>query len=128
MAFGIDDAIATGLKIVDRFIPDPNAKIAAEAQLRKDLMQWDKSQSEVNAAEAGSQSIFVAGWRPMIGWACAIALSANYLFPYVIWLIGPLTGPLPAPPKLDGSLMELITGMLGLAGLRTYEKSKGLTK
>ena len=53
MAFGIDDAIAAGLKIVDKFIPDPAAKMKAELELRKDLAGWDKAQMEVNKAEGG---------------------------------------------------------------------------
>ena len=128
MAFGIGEAVAAGLQVINKFIPDPNARIAAEAQLRQDLLAWDKSQTDVNAVEAASGNVFVSGWRPAIGWVCAVALAFNYLFPYVVYLIGPLVGPIPAPPKLDGSLMELVMALLGLAGLRSFDKLKGLTK
>jgi hypothetical protein len=61
MAFGIDDAIAAGLKIADKFIPDPAAKAKFESELRADLLKWDGSQTAVNQAEAANPSMFVAG-------------------------------------------------------------------
>lgn len=128
MAFGIDDAVAAALKVLDKFIPDPAAKAQAESDLRNSLLQWDKAQTDVNAVEAANPNVFVSGWRPALAWVCAIALAANYLFPYIAWLLTPLTGPLTPPPKLDGALMELVTAMLGLAGLRTYEKTKGVAR
>lgn len=129
MAFGIDDAIAAGLKIVDKFIPDPEAKAKAELELRADLAEWDNAQQEVNKAEAAHRSIYVAGWRPGIGWACAGALWFQYLItPIALWLADIAGHPLPKPPVLDDILWELMFGMLGMGGLRTYEKLKGVTK
>lgn len=129
MAFGIDDAIAVGLKVLDKFVPDPEAKAKAEQALRQDLMQWDKAQTDVNVAEAGNTNIFVSGWRPWIGWVCGIALAFNYLTPYLGWVAVWLFHlSIPTPPKLDGSLYELVTALLGLAGMRSWEKYKGLAK
>ena len=68
MAFGIDDAIAAGLKVLDKFVPDPNAKAQYEAELRDALRQWDQQQSDTNTAEASNPNMFVSGWRPAIGW------------------------------------------------------------
>lgn len=129
MAFGIDDAIAAGLKVIDKFIPDPEAKAKAEEELRADLMEWDKSQTEVNKVEAASDNMFVAGWRPAIGWFCALALGFQYVItPLALWA-GDLVGhPLPKPPALDQILWELMFGMLGMGGLRTYEKIKGVAR
>ena len=128
MAFGIDDAIAAGLKIVDKFIPDPNAKIAAEAALRQDLQSWDKNQSETNTAEAANTNLFVSGWRPMIGWVCALALAYQYLFcPLGMWIATSLHLAVGNPPKLDDSLWQLMFGMLGMGGLRTFEKIQGVS-
>jgi hypothetical protein len=129
MAFGIDDAIAAGLKLVNKFVPDPQAKIEAELELRKDLAGWDKAQMAVNAAEASTGSLFIGGWRPAIGWACALALWLQYMVvPLVLWG-GELAGhKLPAPPVLDAVLWELMFGMLGMGGLRTFEKIKGVAK
>ena len=87
MSFGIDDAIAAGLKVLDKFVPDPEAKAKAESELRSALQQWDKNQTDVNAVEAASSSLFVAGWRPFIGWCCGAALAYQYvLTPLMMWL------------------------------------------
>jgi hypothetical protein len=121
MAFGIDDAIGAGLSIINKFIPDQNAKLTAEAELRESLRKWDSAQSEVNAAEATNPNLFVSGWRPAIGWIGAAGLCYQYVLrPFLT-----ATGYGNFPP-LDGSLMELVMAMLGMAGLRTYEKKLGV--
>lgn len=127
MAFGIDDAIAAGLKVLDKFVPDPAAKSQAESELRSALMRWDNAQNKVNENEASSSSVFVAGWRPAIGWICALALGYQYLaVPLSMWMAAIFHYTLATPPKLDGTLWELMFGMLGMGGLRTYEKIKGV--
>ena len=129
MAFGIDDAIAAGLKIVNKFIPDPEARIKAEESLRADLMEWDKGQMEVNKVEAGHRSIFVAGWRPFIGWVCGSAFAMHFVGMPVLQVIALYADF--APPVIDFDMQSLLTvmlGMLGLGGMRSYEKIKGVSK
>ena len=121
MAFGIDDAVAAGLKVLDKFVPDPEAKAKYEADLRESLKGWDQQQSDTNVAEAQNSNLFVSGWRPAIGWVGAIGLLYQYLLRPVA--VGAGWHDLPA---LDQSLMELVTAMLGMAGLRTYEKTLGV--
>jgi len=121
MAFGIDDAIGEGLQIINKFIPDPNQMADAEASLRSSLQGWDEQQNQVNANEAQSSSIFVSGWRPAIGWVGALGLAYQYLLRPIA--VGAGWHDL---PTLDQSLMELVTAMLGMAGLRTYEKTLGV--
>lgn len=129
MSFGIDDAIAAGLKVLDKFIPDPEARAKAEADLRSSLQSWDKAQTDVNAVEAASSSVFVAGWRPFIGWCCGVSLAYQYVVtPIVMWLAAMVHLSLPAPPKLDETLWQLVFAMLGLGGLRTFEKVKGVSR
>jgi len=129
MAFGIDDAIGAGLQIINKFIPDPAQKQAAEDALRSSLQQWDATQNTVDAAEAENSSVFVAGWRPAIGWICALALGYQYVVvPMAIWIAALQHIPLASPPKLDDTLWQLMFGMLGMGGLRTYEKIKGVAK
>jgi hypothetical protein len=129
MAFGIDDAIAAGLKVLDKFIPDPEAREKAAAALRGALLEWDKGQLAVNAAEATHGSIFVAGWRPFIGWTCGLALAWQYtIMPLVLWSCAVGGIDLPTPPAIDHVLWELLFGMLGLGGLRTFEKVKGVSR
>ena len=119
--FGIDDAVAAGLKVLDKFVPDPNAKAQFEADLRTSLQQWDQQQSATNTAEASNPNLFVSGWRPAIGWVGAMGLAYQYLVRPLA--VGAGWHDL---PTLDGSLNELVFAMLGFGGLRTYEKVKGV--
>ena len=77
-------------------------------------------QSEINKVEAQHRTIFVAGWRPFIGWVCGVALAYNFVLrDLLIWFIGPEQ----VPPALQMEhLMTVLIGMLGLGGMRTFEK------
>lgn len=122
----------TGL--LDKFIEDKDQK----AQLAHDLatmaqrhaQELSKGQLEINKAEAQHRNIFVAGWRPFIGWTCGVALAWHFVIsPFVIFGAAMAGVELPELPEFDmGSLMTVLMGMLGLGGLRTFEKAKGLTK
>ena len=82
-------------------------------------------QNEVNKIEAQHRSIFVAGWRPFIGWVCGVALLYNFILRDIIAWISPNI----MPPALQMEhLLTVLTGMLGLGGLRTYEKLKDKSK
>jgi hypothetical protein len=109
------------MKVLDKFIPDPEAKAKFESELRDSLQGWDKQQNDVNAVEAQNTNIFVSGWRPAIGWVGAVGLSYQYLLRPIAYGAG-----WHDLPVLDSSLMELVTAMLGMAGLRTYEKTLGV--
>lgn len=93
-------------------------------------------QIEVNKAEAQHSSVFVAGWRPAVGWVSVAALGYQYiLYPLLTWAwsgmqaAGWIASTLPSPPLLDvDALMVLVTGMLGIAGARTWEKLKGAAR
>ena len=125
--FGLDDVIGVGLKVLDKFIPDPAAKAQAEAALRDSLQQWDAQQNKINEAEAQSSSLFVAGWRPCVGWVCCAALSWTYILQPIAAFALAQFGYLTALPRLDmGEMMPILLGMLGLGGLRSWEKTKGV--
>ena len=129
MSFGIDDAIAAALKVLDKFIPDPAAKAKAEGELRSSLQLWDKGQTDINVVEAANTNLFVSGWRPFIGWVCGAALAYQYVAaPLLMWVATSLHITLAAPPKLDGMLWELVFALLGLGGLRTLERIKGVAR
>ena len=125
MGLPVQAILSIGERLIDHFFPNEAEKTKARADLLQLIQTSDLAQMEVNAQEAAHRSIFVSGWRPMIGWTCAAALIYQFLGrPRIIIFAPPGT---PAP-ELDGMLFELLFGMLGLAGLRTFEKLKGLTK
>jgi hypothetical protein len=82
---------------------------------------------DVNKAEAASPSAFTSGWRPAIGWVCGLALLFQYILrPMLMWF-GVITGhQWPPLPGIDDNLWQLMLGLLGLGGLRTFEKTKGV--
>ena len=120
--------------VIDRVVPDKNgankAKQEIEAELIKNATQLNLAQAETNKIEAQHRTVFVAGWRPFIGWVCGVALAWHFvLSPVIIFMAAWFNVVLPALPQFDmGSLMTVLMGMLGLGGLRSFEKAKGLTK
>lgn len=122
----------TGL--LDKFVEDKDQKarlahdIATMAE--KHAHEAAMAQVEVNKAEASHRSIFVAGWRPFIGWTCGVALAYHFVVaPLIIFGAGWAGTSIPDLPTFDmDSLMTVLLGMLGLGGMRTFEKAKGLTK
>lgn len=119
-------------KLLDR-IPDPAAKERAKLEMQADLLaalvEESKGQSEVNKVEAASQSVFVAGWRPAIGWACAFGFSWTFVgLPLFAWFFAILGITAPLPEINSSVLMELTFGMLGMGALRSFDKWKGSAK
>lgn len=111
--------------LLDKIFPDKTKADEAKARLLELQMSGEleaiKGQLDINKAEAGSPSVFVAGWRPAIGWVCAAALAFQYLVrPLVMTKYPELQ-----IPGLDDNLWQLLTGMLGIAALRSVEKVKG---
>lgn len=128
--------------VIDKTITDKNARASAvealdkarqdqEAALLKAVTDNANAQIEVNRTEASHASLFVAGWRPAIGWICGGSLAWQFILqPIATWFITVAQGiwqfTVPAFPILDNeSLYTVLLGMLGLGGLRTYERVKG---
>lgn len=124
--------LEVGKTLLDRFVPDPEAKRQAEMELVRMAADGELrqviAQLEINAREATHASIWVAGWRPFFGWAGGFAfVYATVAQPLLAWLAG-IKG-WPAPPDLNLDLLwVVVTGMLGIGGLRTIEKAKGVAK
>lgn len=120
--------------ILDKVVEDKDqkAKLAHEiaTMAERHAQELAKGQIEINKAEAQSRNIFIAGWRPFVGWSCGLALFWHFLgLPITLFVTGWLGVEHPPLPQFDmDSLMTVLLGMLGLGGLRSYEKSKGLTK
>tara|TARA_R100000963_G_scaffold31375_1_gene22773 strand:- start:324 stop:731 length:408 start_codon:yes stop_codon:yes gene_type:complete len=120
--------------VIGRFLPeDKEARAKAERdieqQLSAHLAKIDLAQLDINKQEAAHRSIFVAGWRPFIGWTCGLALAYTYVIqPVLVFGLGQAGYLITLPTMELGEMMPVLMGMLGLGGLRTFEKFKGVTK
>lgn len=120
--------------VADSLITTDKERLDAEIELRKIDQAIDLAQTEVNKAEATNASVFVAGWRPAIGWVGAAAMAYQFLaYPMLVWAWalmqakGWVPNELKPPPMLDtDALWVILSGMLGIAGMRTAEKVKGV--
>jgi len=115
-------------------IPDKNARAEAKELMERDLQKAvsdaSQMQNKVNLAEAKHKSVFVAGWRPFIGWICGVGLAWAYIVqPLVLWYISVAHPGIDTIPQIstDG-LYQLVLAMLGMGGLRTFEKMKGVSR
>jgi len=122
----------TGL--LDKFVEDKDqkAKLAHELATMADKHAQEAmlAQLEINKAEAASGSLFKGGWRPVAGWTCAFAFLYHFIIKDLIVFACAIAGvEIPELPEFDmGTLLTVLGGMLGIGGLRSYEKTKGLTK
>jgi len=120
--------------ILDKFVEDKDqkAKLAHEIATMSDrhAQEIALAQISVNAAEAASGSLFKGGWRPCVGWVCAIAFFYHFVGqPLIIFIVALAGAEIPDLPNFDMStLLTVLGGMLGIGSLRTYEKQKGVTK
>ena len=117
--------------IIDKIFPDKTEAEKAKAALAQLDMANEANlllgQLQINVEEAKSQSIFVAGWRPFIGWVCGAGFAWQYaLGPFLTWLLGALGHPTALPAMDASELMTILLGMLGLAGMRSYDKKSVL--
>ncbi len=124
--------------VLDRIIPDPKAAAEAKIELLKlqqsgALAELDSetrialAQADINKTEAASPDFFRSGWRPMVGWACTFGLVYTFLLrPLLPWTLALFGSEVPQLPAIDTSeLNALLFGMLGLGGMRTFERIKG---
>ena len=122
------------MEVAGRFLPEDKEKRAAaerdiRAKLTDSLAQVDLAQLGINKVEAAHRSMFVAGWRPFIGWTCGVALMYTYVLQPILVFGLAQAGYLVELPRMDlGELMPVLMGMLGLGGLRSWEKVKGVAR
>lgn len=125
-------ALGIGNKLIDHFFPDANQAAAAKLELLKMQQSGDLAvmtgQLEINKIEASSTSLFVAGWRPFVGWVCGISLTyAAIVEPVARFLATVVFKYAGAFPVIDTTLtLQILLGLLGLAGMRSWEKEKGV--
>lgn len=127
-----------GSKIIDRLIPDPAQKSAAQLELLK-LQQagtlaelaadtdLQKGQLDVNKVEAASESLFVSGWRPFVGWVCGMGLAVQYVVgPFFTWITHLFNTRIDFPIMDLSTMLPLLIGMLGFGYYRSKDKANGV--
>ena len=119
--------------LLDKFIEDKDVKNKLAHDLstmaERHAQELAKGQMEINKTEASHKSLFVAGWRPAIGWICGLGMASNFLLIPVANFVLALTGSAIVVPLLDtGEMMPVLMGMLGLGAMRTYEKKQGVQR
>jgi len=130
-------ALDIGGKLIERLWPDPTQRDAAKLELLRMQQTGElaaltaettlaKSQADVNAIEASSARLFVAGWRPWIGWVCGMAFAWNWIgLPVGVFLATLVGHPLDLKPADLSEMTPVLLGMLGLGAMRSVEKIKG---
>lgn len=123
--------------VLDKVLPDPAAAADAKLRLLEMAQRGDlaaltaetdlaKGQLAVNQVEAASGRLFVSGWRPAVGWICALAVGFKFIGGPLLFVAAQAVGhPIELPAIDTSELWPLLLGMLGLGGLRTIEKVKG---
>ena len=120
--------------LLDKFVEDKDQKAALAHEIStmadRHAQELALAQVEVNKAEAASGSVWKGGWRPFVGWVCGTAFAYHFVIqPLAIFVVAAYGMEIPALPEFDmGQLMTVLMGMLGLGGLRSFEKSKGVAK
>jgi|TARA_R100001443_G_scaffold116222_1_gene136078 hypothetical protein len=120
-------------KILDKVIEDKDQKNALAHEIatmaERHAQELAKGQLEVNKAEAAHKSLFVAGWRPFIGWICGVAMLANFLLIPMANFVLDLSGSTNTIPLIElETMMPVLMGMLGLGAMRSYEKVKKVSR
>lgn len=126
--FGGDTIKAVG-NVIDDMHFSGEEKEKLKLQMKEIDAKLKEKQLDINKAEASHRSIFVSGWRPFLGWVSGLSIGYVYLFQPILDMILQMFQVQVDWVQLDlGQLMPLVLGMLGLGGLRSFEKSRGLTK
>ena len=129
----IEALIGPVMGLLDKIIPDPTEKARLAHEIatlaERQAHEIAKSQIEVNRTEAASSSMFVAGWRPAVGWICAVGLGFNFICVPIGNFVLAVNESTIIIPALDVSeMMPVLMGMLGLGAYRTFEKTKGVAR
>jgi hypothetical protein len=129
----IDKLIGPVTGLLDKFIEDKDqkARLAHEVATMADqhAQELAKGQLAINLAESKHKSLFVSGWRPALGWVAVLGMFGNYItIPFTNFVLALLEIDITIPLIPLETMMPIVMGMLGLGGLRTFEKHKGVHK
>ena len=109
-------------------IPDPNERAKAEASLAQAQLQIMASQAEITKVEAANPNVWVSGWRPAVGWVCALSCLYQFIIFHILTWASMMHG-WTVPPVIDSETMMYVLGsLLGVGAMRSYDKAKGTSR
>ena len=124
-----DSIVGVAGKVLDKFVEDKDLKTKLEAELKQQVVSLDLAQAQANIEQAKHPSLFVSGSRPAIMWICAFGLGWQYVFqPVFVWAIAISGADIAIPIIPTEGLMTLTLSLLGLGGMRSAEKWKGVAR
>ena len=128
--FGLaESVVGVAGKVLDKFVEDKDLKTKLEAELKSQIVSLDLAQAQANTEQAKHPSVFIAGARPAIMWICAFGLGWQFVFqPIAIWIVAVSGSAIVLPDIQTEGLLTLTLSLLGLGGMRSFEKSKGIQR
>jgi|TARA_E500000081_G_scaffold52833_1_gene55875 hypothetical protein len=128
--FGLaESVVGVAGKVLDKFVEDKDLKAKLEAELKSQIVSLDLAQAQANTEQAKHPSVFIAGARPAIMWICAFGLGWQFVFqPIAIWIVAVSGSAIVLPDIQTEGLLTLTLSLLGLGGMRSFEKSKGIQR
>ena len=124
-----ESVVGVAGKVLDKFVEDKDLKTKLEAELKQQMVSLDLAQAQANVEQAKHPSIFVSGSRPAIMWICAFGLGWQFVFqPVFVWAIAVSGADVAIPIIPTEGLMTLTLSLLGLGGMRSAEKFKGVAR
>lgn len=128
--FGLaESVVGVAGKVLDKFVEDKDLKAKLEAELKSQIVSLDLAQAQANTEQAKHPSVFIAGARPAIMWICAFGLGWQFVFqPIAIWIVAVSGSAVVLPDIQTEGLLTLTLSLLGLGGMRSFEKSKGIQR
>ena len=129
----LNSLINPDTKLLDKVIEDKDTKNAIAFELstmaEKHAQELAKGQLDVNKVEAAHKNLFVAGWRPAVGWVCCLGMAGNFLIiPLANFALALSSSPITIPLIETSEMMPVLMGMLGLGAMRTVEKTKNVQR
>ena len=125
----VESVVGVAGKVLDKFVEDKDLKTKLNAELKSQIISLDLAQAQANIEHSKSSSVFIAGARPAIMWICAFGLGWQFIFqPITVWMFAVMDSDLVLPIFETEGLMPLTLSLLGLGGMRSFEKYKGIQR
>ena len=125
----VESVVGIAGKVLDKFVEDKDLKRKLNAELKSQIISLDLAQAQTNLEQAKHSSVFIAGARPAIMWICAFGLGWQFVFqPVAVWMFAMSGSDILLPIFETEGLMPLTLSLLGLGGMRSFEKFKGIQR